>query len=182
MRSRARSASRSTSCNCHCAMVKGRYLNGEADLKASLFDGVLIVTLDAIEVNGKKLPRGVHDRAPQAERRQGCRQGPRKCRDAPQAREPRDQGRQDHPQGSSQAGQRRPAPETKRGSTAEIKAAPCSRGTVAGKWPSPRPSPPQNGEHQSAGRTGPTAPKPRSRKPDQNRPDARTRAGACLIQ
>jgi hypothetical protein len=37
-------------------MYKGRYLNGEADLKASLKDGVLIVTLDSIEVNGKKPP------------------------------------------------------------------------------------------------------------------------------
>ena len=37
-------------------MVKGRYLNGEADLKASLKDGVLIVTLDSIEVNGKRVP------------------------------------------------------------------------------------------------------------------------------
>ena len=39
------------------AMVKGRYLNGEADLKASLFDGELIVHIDEIEVNGKKLPQ-----------------------------------------------------------------------------------------------------------------------------
>jgi hypothetical protein len=37
-------------------MFKGRYLNGEADLKASLKEGVLIVTLDAIEVNGKRPP------------------------------------------------------------------------------------------------------------------------------
>jgi hypothetical protein len=37
-------------------MVRGRYLNGEADLKASLQNGVLIVTLDSIEVNGKKPP------------------------------------------------------------------------------------------------------------------------------
>jgi len=37
-------------------MLKGRYLNGEADLKASLQDGVLIVTLDSIEVNGQKPP------------------------------------------------------------------------------------------------------------------------------
>jgi hypothetical protein len=37
-------------------MFKGRYLNGEADLKASLKDGVLIVTLDSIEVNGKRVP------------------------------------------------------------------------------------------------------------------------------
>jgi hypothetical protein len=38
------------------SMVKGRYLNGEADFKASLSDGVLIVTLDSIEVNGQKPP------------------------------------------------------------------------------------------------------------------------------
>jgi hypothetical protein len=37
-------------------MVKGRYLNGEADLKASLFDGELIVHLEGLEVNGKKVP------------------------------------------------------------------------------------------------------------------------------
>jgi hypothetical protein len=41
------------------SMVKGRYLNGEADLKASLSDGVLIVTLDSIEVNGQKPPENV---------------------------------------------------------------------------------------------------------------------------
>jgi hypothetical protein len=41
------------------SMVKGRYLNGEADLKASLSDGVLIVTLDSIEVNGKKPPENI---------------------------------------------------------------------------------------------------------------------------
>jgi hypothetical protein len=40
----------------HLPMVKGRYLNGEADLKASLFDGELIVHLDGFEVNGKKPP------------------------------------------------------------------------------------------------------------------------------
>lgn len=37
-------------------MLKGRYLNGEADLKASLNDGVLIVTLDSLEVNGQRIP------------------------------------------------------------------------------------------------------------------------------
>jgi hypothetical protein len=37
-------------------MVKGRYLNGEADLKVSLFDGELIVHIDQLEVNGKKPP------------------------------------------------------------------------------------------------------------------------------
>jgi hypothetical protein len=40
-------------------MFKGRYLNGEADLKASLFDGELIVHIDAIEVNGKRPPEAV---------------------------------------------------------------------------------------------------------------------------
>jgi hypothetical protein len=38
------------------SMVKGRYLNGEADLKASLRDGILTGTLDSIEVNGKRPP------------------------------------------------------------------------------------------------------------------------------
>ncbi|MFI5456405.1 MAG: hypothetical protein ACHRXM_13230 [Isosphaerales bacterium] len=37
-------------------MFKGRYLNGEAGLKASLEDGVLIVTLDSFEVNGQRPP------------------------------------------------------------------------------------------------------------------------------
>jgi hypothetical protein len=37
-------------------MVRGRYLNGEADIKASLSDGVLIVTIESLEVNGQKLP------------------------------------------------------------------------------------------------------------------------------
>jgi hypothetical protein len=37
-------------------MVKGRYFNGEADFKASLSDGILIVTLESIEVNGEKVP------------------------------------------------------------------------------------------------------------------------------
>jgi hypothetical protein len=36
--------------------LKGRYLNGAATLKASLANGVLIVTLDAIEVKGQPLP------------------------------------------------------------------------------------------------------------------------------
>ncbi len=37
-------------------MLKGRYLDGEADIKASLNSGVLIITLDSIEVNGKRVP------------------------------------------------------------------------------------------------------------------------------
>jgi hypothetical protein len=40
-------------------MVRGRYLNGEADVKASLRDGVLIVTLDSMEVNGQRVPEEV---------------------------------------------------------------------------------------------------------------------------
>jgi hypothetical protein len=37
-------------------LLKGRYLNGEANLKASLINGVLIVTLDSLEVNGQRVP------------------------------------------------------------------------------------------------------------------------------
>jgi hypothetical protein len=37
-------------------MLRGRYLNGEAELKASLDNGVLIVTMDSLEVNGKRPP------------------------------------------------------------------------------------------------------------------------------
>jgi hypothetical protein len=36
--------------------TRGRYLNGEAEFKASLADGVLVVILDSIEVNGKRPP------------------------------------------------------------------------------------------------------------------------------
>lgn len=36
--------------------AKGRYLNGEAALKASLENGVLVVTLDALRVKGKDAP------------------------------------------------------------------------------------------------------------------------------
>ena len=37
-------------------MTRGRYLNGEAELKASLEDGIPIVTIETFEVNGKKPP------------------------------------------------------------------------------------------------------------------------------
>ncbi len=37
-------------------MTRGRYLNGEAELKASLQDGIPIVTIQTIEVNGKQPP------------------------------------------------------------------------------------------------------------------------------
>ena len=37
-------------------MFRGRYLNGEAEFKASLSNGILVVVLDSIEVNGKHLP------------------------------------------------------------------------------------------------------------------------------
>jgi len=38
------------------SLLKGRYLNGSADLKASLQNGALVVTLQTVEVNGKQLP------------------------------------------------------------------------------------------------------------------------------
>ncbi len=37
-------------------ILKGRYLNGEAEFKALLSDGILIVTLDSLIVNGKTPP------------------------------------------------------------------------------------------------------------------------------
>jgi len=37
-------------------LTRGRFLNGEAELKASLNDGVLIITLESFEVNGKRPP------------------------------------------------------------------------------------------------------------------------------
>jgi hypothetical protein len=37
-------------------LTRGRYLNGEAEIKVSLQEGILLVTLDSIEVNGKKVP------------------------------------------------------------------------------------------------------------------------------
>lgn len=39
--------------------LRGRYLNGVAEVKASLQHGVLLVTLDALEVNGKPVPEQV---------------------------------------------------------------------------------------------------------------------------
>jgi hypothetical protein len=36
--------------------LQGRYLNGEAELMASLRDGVPLVTLESLEVNGQQLP------------------------------------------------------------------------------------------------------------------------------
>jgi hypothetical protein len=38
------------------SLTRGRYLNGEAEFSASLSDGVLVVTLDSIEVNGEHFP------------------------------------------------------------------------------------------------------------------------------
>jgi hypothetical protein len=37
-------------------LTRGRFLNGEAELKASLQEGILLVTLESIDVNGKDLP------------------------------------------------------------------------------------------------------------------------------
>src|SRR5262249_29118335 len=42
--------------NIDLPLFRGRYLNGEAELKASLRDGVLIVTLESFEVNDKRPP------------------------------------------------------------------------------------------------------------------------------
>src|SRR5262249_14644690 len=38
------------------ALPRGRYLNGEGEFKVALQEGVLIVTLDSLLVNGKSLP------------------------------------------------------------------------------------------------------------------------------
>src|SRR5262245_18169242 len=38
------------------SLLKGRYLNGSADLKASLQNSSLMVTLESVDVNGKPLP------------------------------------------------------------------------------------------------------------------------------
>jgi hypothetical protein len=40
-------------------MTRGRYLNGEAEFEASLSDGVLVVRLDSLEVNGRRPPEEV---------------------------------------------------------------------------------------------------------------------------
>ncbi len=40
-------------------MLQGRYLNAEVALKASLEDGLVLVTLDSVEVNGKSPPENV---------------------------------------------------------------------------------------------------------------------------
>ncbi len=41
------------------AKLKGRYFNGAAEVNASLENGVLFVTLDALEVNGKPVPEQI---------------------------------------------------------------------------------------------------------------------------
>jgi hypothetical protein len=41
------------------SMTRDRYLNGEAKFRASLDNGVLIVTLDSLEVNGKSPPEQI---------------------------------------------------------------------------------------------------------------------------
>jgi hypothetical protein len=42
-------------------LTRGRYLNGEADLNVSLEDGVLLVTIDSFEINGKRPPKEFMD-------------------------------------------------------------------------------------------------------------------------
>jgi hypothetical protein len=39
--------------------LRGRYVNGSAELKVALFNGVLVVTVDSLEVKGKPLPDDV---------------------------------------------------------------------------------------------------------------------------
>lgn len=39
--------------------LKNRYLNGVAEVKASLENGILLVTLDALEVNGQPVPERI---------------------------------------------------------------------------------------------------------------------------
>lgn len=43
-------------------MLKGRYLNGEAEIKVSLENGVLLVLLDSFAVNGKRPPEPALER------------------------------------------------------------------------------------------------------------------------
>jgi hypothetical protein len=43
-------------------LTRGRYLNGEGELKVSLQDGILIVTLESLLVNGKTLPAELMNR------------------------------------------------------------------------------------------------------------------------
>ncbi len=78
-------------------LTRGRYLNGEAEFKVSLEDGVLIVTLDSFEVNGKKPPPELLAQIAQPEHGQGRLQRRQDGRGDPQPEERRDQGRQaDH--------------------------------------------------------------------------------------
>ena len=58
--SRGRSASRWTTSRA-LGLTRGRYLNGEAELKVSLEDGVLFVTIDSFEINGKRPPEEFMD-------------------------------------------------------------------------------------------------------------------------
>jgi hypothetical protein len=58
-------------------MLRGRYLNGEAELKASLQDGVLIVTLASFEVNGKRPPEELLSRLRQQNMAQDAYKDPK---------------------------------------------------------------------------------------------------------
>ncbi len=42
-------------------LTQGRYLNGEAELKAFLREGILVIVFQSIEVNGKRLPDPILD-------------------------------------------------------------------------------------------------------------------------
>lgn len=40
-------------------LTQGRYLNGEAEIKAFLREGILVIVLQSLEVNGKRLPEHI---------------------------------------------------------------------------------------------------------------------------
>ena len=83
-------------------MLRGRYLNGEAEFKASLSDGVLVVVLDSIEVNGKHLPEEAMSNLRQQNLAKDVYKNPDNAEMIRRIREHRDQGRQDHHQATTQ--------------------------------------------------------------------------------
>lgn len=43
------------------SLTRGRYLNGEADIRAEIDDGALTLKVDAVSVDGRPLPREIRD-------------------------------------------------------------------------------------------------------------------------
>ncbi len=74
-------------------LTQGRFLNGEAEIKAFLRDGILVITLQSLEVNGKKLPEQLHDQPAESEPGEGCPQRREDGAADPEAGEHRDPGR-----------------------------------------------------------------------------------------